>query len=122
MRYISANLEKIACEVILCIINGSTPLDRARRNYRRLARLEQHQLNLHIQLDKVKEEINIIKILQKAEDLNLLHHPFPQPTATVFQNKDQVQITNRLREEFGTFFTVINVSNNNHRVSCLVEY
>ena len=42
-----------------------------------LKRLEQHQLNIHIQLDKIKEEIINIKLLRKVEDPYLLQHQFP---------------------------------------------
>ena len=42
-----------------------------------LKRLEQHQLNIHIQLDKIKEEIINIKLLKKVEDPYLLQHQFP---------------------------------------------
>ena len=50
---------------------------RARINYRELARLEQHQLDIHIQLDRVKEEIVNIKLIQKIEDPDLLQHQLP---------------------------------------------
>lgn len=89
---------------------------RSRINHRELARLEQHQLDIHIQLDRVKEEIVNIKLIQKIEDPDLLQHQLPQPTATVFKRDNFVQITNNLQEEFGTFCKVISNSNNCYSV------
>lgn len=50
---------------------------RARINHRELVRIEQRQLDIHIQLDRVKEEIVNIKLIQKIEDPDLLQHQLP---------------------------------------------
>jgi len=75
--------------------------NQATSNLREFQGLEQHKLNIHLSLERVKADIFELKLLNELPNQAQLQHQVPQPTTILFQIGNIVQLTNHFWEKFG---------------------